>query len=211
MWHIRVSLCSGTLLTPLPSPNVGSCILQRSRRGSRCSPSPTLSCTRRQSAQSKCHALCVLRATQCPSPDLPSPEKGPAPAQTLPSCCSTPGVTGCVLPETGLSLHNLSHTAMGITFTKGSPPAQLLRRACCPHPAAVRSTCCRGSPAASRHCPSTGCTADTGQGRCFSPAALKALDAIAAGCEKPGACQHHAEGLNASHRQEGQRELIRTH
>lgn len=94
---------------------------------------------------------------------------------------------------------------------KAVPPAQLLRRACCPHPAAVRSTCCGGSPAASRHCPSTGCTADTGQGRCFSPAALKALDAIAAGCEKPGACQHHAEGLNASHRQEGQRELIRTH
>ena len=59
--------------------------------------------------------------------------------------------------------------------------------------------------------PSAGRRAERGKGRCFSIAVLKAFDAAAAGCEKPGACQHRAERLDASHRQEGQGELIKMH
>lgn len=43
----------------------------------------------------------------------------------------------------------------------------------------------------------------------FVACSSKALDAAAAGCDKAGACQHHAEGLDASHRQKGQSELIK--
>lgn len=101
----------------------------------------------------------------------------------------------------------------GILLTKGNlAGSPSPRRGCPPGPLPLPGQFAAGAALQpGRHLPQCGGTAESGSGRCFSLAVPKAFDAAAAGCEKPGTCQHHAEGVDASHRQEGQRELIKMH